>query len=242
MTCGKKLLIVLAAALAVAAPAYAITGGSPDGGGHPAVGLLLADAGPAGFQPDCSGSLVAPDVFVTAAHCFIGTASNHVLVTFDTQASPSSTFVPGLAFPDPAFNTDKKDLHDLAVVKLLAPVAGVAPLSLPKAGLLETPGLTSAQLTNVGYGYFDRSFVFDGVRRVSLSNVTNVKGTELRLAEHPGGVCFGDSGGPRLLGSTVVAVTSTGNKNCTGQSLSYRLDTPSARAFLSRFVAHPIEA
>ena len=79
MTCGKKILIVLAAALAVAGPAYAITGGTPDGQGHPAVGLLLADAGPAGFQPDCTGALVAPDVFVTAAHCFIGTASNHVL-------------------------------------------------------------------------------------------------------------------------------------------------------------------
>ena len=110
MTCGKKILIVLAAALAVAGPAYAITGGTPDGQGHPAVGLLLADAGPAGFQPDCSGALVAPDVFVTAAHCFIGTASNHVLITFDTQASPSSKFVPGLAYPDPAFDTDKKEV------------------------------------------------------------------------------------------------------------------------------------
>ena len=166
MTCGKKILIVLAAALAVAGPAYAITGGTPDGQGHPAVGLLLADAGPAGFQPDCSGALVAPDVFVTAAHCFIGTASNHVLITFDTQASPSSKFVPGIAYPDPAFNTDKKDLHDLAVVKLLAPVAGVTPLSLPKAGVVDSPALKSAQLTNVGYGYFDRTFVFDGIRRV----------------------------------------------------------------------------
>ena len=239
MICGKNLVPVLAAALAVAGPAYAITGGSPDGGGHPAVGLLLADAGPAGFQPDCSGALVAPDVLVTAAHCFIGTASNRVLLTFDAQASGSSTFVPGLAFPDPAFNTDNKDLHDLAVVKLLSPVAGVTPLGLPAAGVVDSPALRSAQLTNVGYGYFDRSFVFDGIRRVSVSNVTNVKPTELRLAEQPGGVCFGDSGGPRLLGSTILAVTSTGNRNCTGQSLNYRLDTSSARAFLSRFVALP---
>jgi secreted trypsin-like serine protease len=239
MTCGKKMLLVLAAALAVAAPASAITGGGPDGAGHPAVGLLLADAGPAGFLPDCSGALIAPDVFVTAAHCFSDTASNRVLVTFDTQASGASTLLPGTAFPDPAFNSDKQDLHDLAVVKLRAPVAGVTPLALPAAGVVDSPALRSAQVTNVGYGYFDRSFVFDGVRRVSISNVTNTKPTELRLAEQPGGVCFGDSGGPRLLGSTILAVTSTGNKNCTGQSLNYRLDTPSARAFLSRFVALP---
>src|SRR3954465_3245090 len=132
MTRGKKLLIAFAAALAVAAPAYAITGGTPDGGGPPPVGLLLADAGPAGFQPDCTGALVAPDVFVTAAHCFIGTASNRVLITFDTQASASSKFVQGVPFPDPAFNTNKKDLHDLAVVKLLAPLPAFVPLSPPK--------------------------------------------------------------------------------------------------------------
>jgi hypothetical protein len=239
MTCGKKILMVLAAALAVAAPAYAITGGSADGDAHPAVGLLLADAGAAGFQPACTGSLVAPDTFVTAAHCFIGVASNRVLVTFDSQASGASTFARGVAFPDPLFNTNKKDLHDLAVVKLTAPVTGVTPFALPRAGVLDAKSVRGAQVLNVGYGYYDRSFVFDGVRRVSVSNVTNVDDAELRTAEHPGGVCFGDSGGPRLLGNTVVAVTSTGNKNCTGQSLSYRLDSQSARAFLSQFVTLP---
>jgi hypothetical protein len=66
-----------------------------------------------------------------------------------------------------------------------------------------------------------------------------VKPSELRLTEKNGGVCFGDSGGPRLLGNVVVAVTSTGNKNCTGQGISYRLDTPAARAFLSAFVTLP---
>jgi hypothetical protein len=34
----------------------------------------------------------------------------------------------------------------------------------------------------------------------------------------------------------VVAVTSTGNRNCTGQSTGYRLDTPSARAFLAQYI------
>jgi len=84
--------------------------------------------------------------------------------------------------------------------------------------------------------------LFEGTNLVTLEatdGASNVMTTELRLADKPGGVCFGDSGGPRLLGNVVVAVTSTGNKNCTGQSISYRLDTPGARAFLSAFVAAP---
>ena len=115
----------------------------------------------------------------------------------------------------------------------------VASYALPAAAALDAAGVSSQTFTNVGYGYTDRTFTFDGFRRWSTSSFTNVKPTELRLSDDPGGVCFGDSGGPRLLGDVVVAVTSTGNKNCTGQSISYRLDTAGARAFLSAFVAAP---
>jgi len=228
------------AALAVAAPvALAITGGSLDGSAHPAVGLLVADLGN-GPVPDCSGSLVSPTVFVTAAHCTGNLASARVWVSFDPQyVAGSSPLLAGTAHTDPQWGLVKTDSHDLAVVVLDSAVRGVTPYALPKAAALEAAGVASQTFTNVGYGYSDRAFVFDGYRRWSTSSFTNVKPTELRLADNPGGVCFGDSGGPRLLGDVVVAVTSTGNKNCTGQSISYRLDTPSARAFLSSFVPAP---
>ena len=134
---------------------------------------------------------------------------------------------------------EKNDSHDLAVVVLDSAVHGVTPYALPKAAALDAAGVASQTFTNVGYGYSDRSFTFDGYRRWSTSSFTNVKPTELLLSDKPGGVCFGDSGGPRLLGNVVVAVTSTGNSNCTGQSISYRLDTPAARAFLSAYVTFP---
>src|SRR6478672_11069736 len=90
------------AALAVAAPAaFAITGGSPDGTAHPGVGLLLADLGN-GPAPDCSGSLVSPTVFVTAAHCTGDLASSRVWVSFDpTYVTGSSVMRPGTAYTDP---------------------------------------------------------------------------------------------------------------------------------------------
>jgi hypothetical protein len=237
---SNMLIAAGVAALAVAAPAaLAITGGSLDGGAHPAVGLLLADRGN-GPEPDCSGSLVSPTVFVTAAHCTADLASARVWVSFDPRyVEGSSSLLPGTAHADPQWGLVKGDSHDLAVVVLDSPVSGVTPFALPMAGALEAAGVSSQAFTNVGYGYADRSFAFDGYRRWSTSSFNNVKPTELRLSEKDGGVCFGDSGGPRLLGNVVVAVTSTGNKNCTGQSISYRLDTPAARAFLSAFVASP---
>jgi V8-like Glu-specific endopeptidase len=241
---SSKALIAGVVALAVAAPAFAITGGSLDGTSHPAVGLLLADLGN-GPEPDCSGSLVSPTVFVTAAHCTgnLGTgnlASSRVWVSFDSQyVAGSSPLLSGTAHSDPQWGLVKDDSHDLAVVVLDSPVAGITPFALPKAGALEAADTASQTFTNVGYGYADRSFAFDGYRRWSASSLTNVKPTEVRLADKPGGVCFGDSGGPRLLGNVVVAVTSTGNKTCTGQSISYRLDTPAARSFLLSFVPVP---
>jgi hypothetical protein len=237
---SNMLIAAGVAALAVAAPAaLAITGGSLDGSAHPAVGLLLADRGN-GPEADCSGTLVSATVFVTAAHCTADLASARVWVSFDPRyVAGSSSLLPGTAHSDPQWGLVKGDSHDLAVVVLDSPVTGVTPLALPKAGALEAAGVSSQAFTNVGYGYADRSFTFDGYRRWSTSSFNNVKPTELRLSEKNGGVCFGDSGGPRLLGNVVVAVTSTGNKNCTGQSISYRLDTPAARAFLSTFVAAP---
>jgi hypothetical protein len=234
------LIAVGIAALAVAAPAaLAITGGSLDAGAHPAVGLLVADLGN-GPEPDCSGSLVSPTVFVTAAHCTGNLASARVWVNFDPHYSTgSSSLLSGTAHTDPQWGLVKNDSHDLAVVVLDSAVRGVTPFALPQADALESAGVSSQTFTNVGYGYSDRSFTFDGYRRWSTSSFTGLKPTELRLSEKDGGVCFGDSGGPRLLGNVVVAVTSTGNANCTGQSTSYRLDTPAARAFLSAFVAAP---
>jgi V8-like Glu-specific endopeptidase len=234
----SKLSIAGVAALVVAAPAFAVTGGTLDGSAHPAVGLLLADRGN-GLEPDCSGSLVSPTVFVTAAHCTGDLPSNRISLTFDTHyVAGTSPLLSGTAYADPQWGLVKGDSHDLAVVVLDKAVRGVTPYALPKAGALAS-ATSSQTFTNVGYGYVDRTFVFDGYRRWSTSSFTNVTATELRLSDKPGGVCFGDSGGPRLLGNVEVAVTSTGNDNCTGQSISYRLDTSAARAFLSRFVAVP---
>ena len=62
--------VVASALTLTVGPADAITNGSPDGDAHPAVGALVADqAYSDGTWIYCSGSLISPTVFLTAAHC-----------------------------------------------------------------------------------------------------------------------------------------------------------------------------
>jgi hypothetical protein len=54
-----------------------------------------------------------------------------------------------------------------------------------------------------------------------------------------GDTCYGDSGGPHFLGgmtsNLIVSLTVTGDAMCRATDKTYRLDTPSAQEFLSRF-------
>jgi V8-like Glu-specific endopeptidase len=230
-------IVLLLLAVAVLAGSFAgsaasITGGTADGSAHPYAGALVVDG-----RVACSGVLVSSTVFLTAGHCVAGTPAR-VDVTFDAQLDSATwTLTPGTAHVDPGYGLDKKDSHDLAAVVLDRPVS-VAPAQLPGTGLLDS--VQPGTLTSVGYGYFDtKPFVYDGLRRNAVSDVTKLTSSLVYLSTKSGGVCFGDSGGPQLLGDTVAALTSTGNKKCTGQSASYRLDTPAARSFLAGFLTLP---
>ena len=69
---GLTVVVLAMAGLVLSVgPAGAITFGQPDGTRHPNVGALLADYDPDSPGPDilCSGTLIAPAVFLTAAHC-----------------------------------------------------------------------------------------------------------------------------------------------------------------------------
>jgi hypothetical protein len=82
------LAVIVLILLAIVPMAVAITFGQPDGNGHPNVGAMIVQ------EPDgvkylyCSGTLIAPDVFLTAAHCTAAAAAygadpHDAYVTFD---------------------------------------------------------------------------------------------------------------------------------------------------------------
>jgi V8-like Glu-specific endopeptidase len=254
-----KAFVTLAAAafavLLLAAAAAAITYGVPDGNGHPEVGALLAQqAFSDGTWEECTGTLIAPTVFLTAAHCDEGV--DRVAVTFDsTYDAATGTTYWGTWHADPGYNQSQSDPHDLAVVVLDKAVKGVAAARLPAAGSLGNLS-GDQQFTSVGYGAQSvtndaggKTFHYADVRYVSTGTLNSINPSWLRISQNPatgnGGTCYGDSGGPNFLGAgksetnIVAATTITGDTPCRSTNVDYRLDTDSARSFLRAYVTLP---
>jgi secreted trypsin-like serine protease len=261
-------LVLCAGLLLGAGRAGAITFGQPDGNLHPNVGALVADWDPDSPGPDvlCSGTLIAPTVFLTAAHCTAFLESEGITqawVTFaadyDEDATAPAGLFAGTWVSHPEFGAGgASDTHDIAVV-LLAQSPGIAPAELPAAGLLDqlkaAHQLRDQTFTAVGYGTVreektggPHGFLdADGVRMYALQSALNLEKAWLLLSMNPstgsGGTCYGDSGGPHFLGGVdsdlVVSITITGDAMCRASDKTYRLDTAGAREFLGRFVALP---
>ena len=243
-------LAALAALVLGAVPAFAITNGEPDGTAHPNVGgLVAAEAYSDGTWIYCSGTLISPTVFLTAAHCDEGTAE--VRVTFDPAYQDGDTIYTGTWHADPLYSQKQSDPHDIAVVVLDRAVTGITPAQLPAAGSLAALA-KDQRFTSVGYGAYDvprghggHQYLYDDVRMVATGTLNAVTPAWLRISMNPatgnGGTCYGDSGGPNFLGDTniVAATTITGDAICRATNVDYRLDTAAARAFLGQFVTLP---
>jgi hypothetical protein len=310
MQLRKRLAVLAVAAVAVLATAAggsAITNGQPDGTNHPYVGLMVALGDvqiPGGGVVEnvplwrCSGSLLAPTVFLTAAHCTEPPAE-HVEIWFapgpvltDTDytaavladadgivscdASPLFNGYPcvgdagGTPHPNPDFCTGCGNglpgfaFRDVGVVDLdddPVPTSVVSTYAaLPTAGQVGTlPNKTPIDF--VGYGVQVQFqipgnqlpqpppfFRWGGPRTRMFAPSELVSGNFkhsaefIRLALNPGGgsggLCFGDSGGPDLLGgtSTVLAVNSyVTNVNCSGVGYSQRVDIPEVLTWIRSF-------
>lgn len=241
-----------------------INNGEPTGEAFPNVGAILFDFDQNGVIDGndllCSGSLIDETAFLTAAHCLSFLPRDaRLYVTFDPELFPAPRpliRVREFHF-DPAFGRDLGDFHDVGVLILpRGSTRKIAPLRLPPAGLLDDLAAQNALkdqiFLNVGYGVSANltgipQFEFDGVRKVSESPFMALQPNFLGLlmnthATEAGGDCFGDSGSPKFFkGNTelIVAHVTLGDAPCRATSWSYRLDTPSARAFLGQFVALP---
>ena len=203
--------------------------------------LLLAK--PSSGEYLCTGSLIAQDIIVTAAHCVAAAASEIQIVfglSIDSNSwNPTSSDVvmPITGYlANPHYqgeNFQGNDMGDIAIIHINRPLpAGFRPavvlpssisLSPGQPTLLAGYGITSG-ITQKGAGT---------LRQVTVPILDSVGSTEESIDEsHRKGSCSGDSGGPAFVQSGgqlyLWGVTSRGDQNCQREGIYTRINTYSA--------------
>ncbi|HOX45204.1 MAG TPA: trypsin-like serine protease [Myxococcota bacterium] len=209
----------------------------------------------------CSGTLIAPRVVLTAAHCAEGMQAADMQIHFGNNLRTATAVDVEALLVHPAYvplSGQDPSQNDLALLRLAGPPPeGVVPIpNLPGHMGLTEPDLGVA-LEFVGFG--EDEF---GVTGLKLSGVNSLQwlcvephGCTIVLGatappnslcydERPAGPCSGDSGGPALLmrGNLefVAGATSFGDESCRYYGCSTKVDA--FQAWIDEFAAGSLGA
>lgn len=244
-----------------------ITSGNPDQGAHPYVGLLVFDDAD-GPSWQCTGSLLSATVVLTAGHCTDGAVAARIWMDEVVQGNTQypyggTTSYEGTPHTYTGFCVGCSGLSilrilegDVGVVVLTEPVpTGVVSsyALLPAAGLASTLA-NGSTIRLVGYG--DQFLLVGGgppqtggylVRRTADANFISGQfdnsdaliRLSMNAARGKGGFCFGDSGGPDLVGTTRVTVgvnSFVTNGTCSGVGYATRIDRTAILTWIQGFL------
>jgi secreted trypsin-like serine protease len=185
-----RFVVLLAAYAASLTSAAAIVGGSTGENGAAQHTVFLTSRG-----QDCSGTLIARDLVITAAHCVVG--GEKFSLSTSAGTIPVSQVVLHPEFRRDTYQT-RRPSPDMAILKLAAP----APRALRAARLAVEKSFPPRGTSFLVAGFGE---AIEGDRRVGtlrtaqLSNAGSTGGIMLRLTPQKSGVaagsCTGDSGG-----------------------------------------------
>ena len=217
--CRYTVPVVILAALLLTARVGAITYGFVDTTNAFAnAGAFIVKAPSGRIFPICSGTLIAPSVFLTASHCtvfyerdlapegYVAYVSFDNPIPFGDLTSKSTKLVAVTeVVTNPGYNAAQSDSGDIAVLLVDArETRGITPATLPTAGLLDSlaarNGLKGSVFTPVGYGLQNR-VVGGGTpffedrnpvpRMYAFSSFESLNGGYLRLSQN---AATGDGG------------------------------------------------
>lgn len=173
-------------------------------GEHPAVVALAARTAD-GLFVFCSGTLVAPEAVLTAAHCLQGERDLVVLFGGDLVHDGVADAIEARAsHPHPRYALGGF-VDDIGVVLLDRAPSGVRPVVLSAAPL--KPEDHGADVLLVGFG-FDPPNGGAGVKREALVSIVGHDAQHVLTESPDANLCQGDSGGPgfRAVGGRWVQI------------------------------------
>lgn len=193
----------------------------------------------------CTGTLIAPEWVVTAAHCVQGVSVSGIKVHFNTVDAlrdPGKVVKAVNAIAKPTFSKNNLGQNDIGLIQLAEKITDVKPIPLNLDPARAPVGI---KVTMVGFGATATGGGGSiGVQYVvEQTSVTCTDGTSdadlLCFNQVSGkGKCQGDSGGPSFAmidGHLVqVGITSFGDQNCAQFGADTRTDAE--KAFILQYI------
>ena len=209
-----------------------VIGGETDSGDPGVVAVYAQQPGSdAGFL--CTGSVIAPTVILTAAHCVSPSETGRnatftVLTSANINRGGGQQLAVREVHANPRWSARNLDGgHDQGIVILGEPTS--LPV-LPFNRQALAADSVGKPLRIVGYGLNNGARQTGaGVKRQVLTKLQSIAAMLIGVGDSRHGTCNGDSGGPAFMKidgvETIVGVTSYGNADCSDGGFDARVDT-----------------